>query len=102
MSLFEEAYNPSNRLRAREDFADRVMQRIQQEQVSPLNSLSFGRRVVGIAAMFLMCVSLGIAIGANVVSGSSLFKGKSSIQEFQDIHHLSSPRDAYPFPIQLD
>ncbi len=99
MNTFNEAFHPKNSHRAPDGFADKVMWRIQSEQIGFQNSFSLGRRIAGIAAMFIMCVSLGIAIGSNARPGFLLGIGKSSIQEFQDMHHLSGTHDASLFPL---
>lgn len=99
MITFNEAFDPRNSHKAPKDFADRVMQRIYTEQTGMYGSLAFGRRAAGIAAMFLMCVSLGIAIGSNASPGFLTRLGTSSIQEFQDMHHLSGAQDTTPLPL---
>ncbi len=82
---------PEENLRAPADFADRILAKINQENISPVSRLGHHFRMAGIAAVLLISAGFGIWLGTGYNNGGgSISRSSQSIQEFQKIHNLSS------------
>jgi len=77
-------------LRASDGFADRVMERIDEERIRPGSVFVYRLRFAGMAAMFILCVSVGVLIGSGHAMSDRFGQKENSLKEFQEIHNLYS------------
>lgn len=92
MNSIDEMLNPEHRLQASEGFADKVMERICQQQVVMEAPDSMRKKILGMAAMVLICVTIGISIGLSPGWRWQQQEQKQKLQEFQEVHHLFPDR----------
>ncbi|MGD9978522.1 MAG: hypothetical protein AB7S54_11385 [Bacteroidales bacterium] len=95
---FDENSFPNTRVSASSSFADRVMASIERADAPGVDHLPLGSRILSIASVVLICVSLGIMVGAG---GNSLMgraennNDREMIRQFRDTYHLYSYRNDF-------
>lgn len=92
MNAFDDLLNPDQRLQASQHFADGVMARIYQQEEVIEAPVSMGKKILGMAAMVLICVTIGISIGSSPDWSWQKDQQKHSLKEFQDSHYLFPDR----------
>lgn len=101
MDSLNEFLQTPHRLRVSDDFADRLMQRIQAEGIVPGVAEKPLYRNLGMAALLLICVSIGILIGTKSQANFRHPRADKYLKEFRDVHHLSPVREVVAFPLQF-
>ncbi len=74
-------------------FADQVMARIHQEDIRPASRLAHPLRMAGVAAMLFISAGIGIWLGSGYDGRNPIGRSDQSVQEFREIHNLSSGID---------
>jgi len=85
------------KLKASAGFADRVMEQIAEETHAKTVRLPLVTRIGSVAAMALICISLGFLLGSQshlpALDVNKVAK-KESLEQFRDNYHLYSVREA--------
>jgi len=88
---FEKDFTLHPRIKASENFADRVIDRIEDENSPKIVHMPIAYKIMSVASMLFICISIGVLIGNNS-NPKVLLKNKSTqkvgIEQFRDTYHL--------------